>query len=344
MNGSCDAVDPVTRILQQIQSELHHVRRSQDEAQSGGGTEPATRAGGDGAKGEAMMLLNQDVFSAGAWPLLGNLEDPELRRLAQSLPAMVLRGRHLSEELHLVLYLQHLSEEPHLVLYLQHLSGSQGWIQKFRKGHVEHGERKAITQQLPLDLQPSHATVLSDVYSRQNFHLPRNTTCPLVTSFLQPRNTTCPLVTSFLQPRNTPDHSVTSFPPAQEHHLTTHHLFSSSPGTPPAHSSPLSSSPGTPPDHSVTSFPPAQEHHLTTHHLFSSSPGTPPAHSSPLSSSPGTPPDHSVTSFLQPRNTTCPLVTSFLQPRNTPCPLVTSFLQPDFNINSILSYFHKDTM
>ena len=38
--------------------------------------------------GEAMMLLNQDVFSAGAWPLLGNLEDPELRRLAQALPAM----------------------------------------------------------------------------------------------------------------------------------------------------------------------------------------------------------------------------------------------------------------
>ena len=46
IKSSGDAVD---RILQQIQSELHHVRRSQDEAQSGGGTEPATRAGGDGA-------------------------------------------------------------------------------------------------------------------------------------------------------------------------------------------------------------------------------------------------------------------------------------------------------
>ena len=37
--------------VQQIQSELHNARRSQDEAQSGGGTEPATRAGGDGAEG-----------------------------------------------------------------------------------------------------------------------------------------------------------------------------------------------------------------------------------------------------------------------------------------------------
>ncbi|KAL5475697.1 hypothetical protein EMCRGX_G025544 [Ephydatia muelleri] len=33
------------------------------------------------------------VFSTEAWPLLGNLEDPELRRLAQSLPAMVLRSK-----------------------------------------------------------------------------------------------------------------------------------------------------------------------------------------------------------------------------------------------------------
>ena len=33
------------------------------------------------------------MFATGAWPLLGNLEDPELRRLAQSLPATVLRSR-----------------------------------------------------------------------------------------------------------------------------------------------------------------------------------------------------------------------------------------------------------
>ena len=83
------------------------------------------------------LFFNTGVFSAGAWPLLGNLEDPELRRLAQSLPATVLRSRadsttkkylgafrrwktwaearqgvptFLIQELHLVLYMQHLSE------------------------------------------------------------------------------------------------------------------------------------------------------------------------------------------------------------------------------------------
>ncbi|KAL5502122.1 hypothetical protein EMCRGX_G008846 [Ephydatia muelleri] len=104
-----------------------------------------------------MAMFEKGVFSAGAWPLLGNLEDPELRRLAQSLPATVLRSRADSttkkylgalqrwktwaearqgvpnfpvHELHLVLYMQHLSEklhlhlseEPHLVLYMHHLS------------------------------------------------------------------------------------------------------------------------------------------------------------------------------------------------------------------------------
>ena len=32
-------------------------------------------------------------MGAGVWPLLEDLEDPELRRLAQSLPATVLRSR-----------------------------------------------------------------------------------------------------------------------------------------------------------------------------------------------------------------------------------------------------------
>eukprot|EP00731_Ephydatia_muelleri_P007955 Em0004g293a len=36
---------------------------------------------------------NGGVFSTGVWPLLDNLEDPELRPLAQSLPATVLRSR-----------------------------------------------------------------------------------------------------------------------------------------------------------------------------------------------------------------------------------------------------------
>ena len=78
-----------------------------------------------------------DVFSSGVWPLLSNLEDPELRRLAKALPATVLKCKADSttkkylgafqrwktwaetrrgvpsfpvQEIHLVLYLQHLSE------------------------------------------------------------------------------------------------------------------------------------------------------------------------------------------------------------------------------------------
>ena len=78
-----------------------------------------------------------DIFSSGMWPLLSNLEDPELRRLAQALPATVLKSRADSTskkylgayrrwkvwadarqgvpsfpvmEVHLVLYMQHLSE------------------------------------------------------------------------------------------------------------------------------------------------------------------------------------------------------------------------------------------
>ena len=37
--------------------------------------------------------MSEDVFSSGVWPLLSNLENPELRRLAQALPATVLRSR-----------------------------------------------------------------------------------------------------------------------------------------------------------------------------------------------------------------------------------------------------------
>ena len=85
----------------------------------------------------AAKELQEGVFTSGVWPLLSNLEDPELRRLAQALPATVLRSRADSttkkylgayqrwktwadarqgvpsfpvQELHLVLYMQHLSE------------------------------------------------------------------------------------------------------------------------------------------------------------------------------------------------------------------------------------------
>ena len=44
-----------------------------------------------GALEKAKETLCQDVFSSGVWPLLSNLEDPELRRLAKALPATVLR-------------------------------------------------------------------------------------------------------------------------------------------------------------------------------------------------------------------------------------------------------------
>ena len=81
--------------------------------------------------------LHTDIFSSGVWPLLSNLEDPELQRLAQALPPTVLMSRVDStskkylgayrrwkvwadsregvpsfpvQELHLVLYMQHLSE------------------------------------------------------------------------------------------------------------------------------------------------------------------------------------------------------------------------------------------
>ena len=78
-----------------------------------------------------------DVFSSGVWPLLSNLDDPELRQLAKALPTTVLKCKVDSttkkylgafqrwktwaearqgvpsfpvQDIHLVLYLQHLSE------------------------------------------------------------------------------------------------------------------------------------------------------------------------------------------------------------------------------------------
>ena len=50
----------------------------------------AGRGGGKAAFDRAKEALREDVFSSGVWPLLSNLEDPELRRLAKALPATVL--------------------------------------------------------------------------------------------------------------------------------------------------------------------------------------------------------------------------------------------------------------
>ena len=41
----------------------------------------------------AAKELEGGVFTSGAWPLLSNLEDPELRRLVKALPATVLRSK-----------------------------------------------------------------------------------------------------------------------------------------------------------------------------------------------------------------------------------------------------------
>ena len=76
------------------------------------------------------------------WPLLSNLEDPELRRLAKSLPATVLRSRADSTTKKYLGAFQRWKiwadarqgvpsfpvQEIHLVLYLQHLSESTGSI------------------------------------------------------------------------------------------------------------------------------------------------------------------------------------------------------------------------
>ena len=101
------------------------------------------------------LFFNTGVFSAGAWPLLGNLEDPELRRLAQALPATVLRSRadnttkkYLGayqrwkswaearqgvpsfpvQELHLVLYMQHLSESSESKAAVEEAVHALSWL------------------------------------------------------------------------------------------------------------------------------------------------------------------------------------------------------------------------
>ena len=83
------------------------------------------------------LFFNTGVFSAEAWPLLGNLEDPKLKRLAQALPATVLRSRADTTKKYLGAYQRWKTwadarqgvpsfpvQELHLVLYMQHLSES----------------------------------------------------------------------------------------------------------------------------------------------------------------------------------------------------------------------------
>ena len=100
-------------------------------------------------------FLAAGVFTSGAWPLLSNLEDPKLRRLAKALPAMVLRSKADSttktylgayqrwktwadarqgvpsfpvQELHLVLYIQHLSESTESKAAVEEAVHAIGWV------------------------------------------------------------------------------------------------------------------------------------------------------------------------------------------------------------------------
>eukprot|EP00731_Ephydatia_muelleri_P002572 Em0001g2572a len=86
----------------------------------------------------AMLMFKPDVMSAGVLPLLKNLKDPELQRLAQSLPATVLRSRadfttkkYLGAYQRWKTWAEARHEVPafpvqavHLALYLRHLSES----------------------------------------------------------------------------------------------------------------------------------------------------------------------------------------------------------------------------
>ena len=104
--------------------------------------QPASHAQKKGAGKEALShakdAVEKDVMSAGVWPLLKDLEDPELRHLAQSLPATVLKSRadstskkYLGAYQRWKTWAEARHEVPafpvqavHLALYLQHLSES----------------------------------------------------------------------------------------------------------------------------------------------------------------------------------------------------------------------------
>ena len=98
-----------------------------------------------------------EVFSTGVWPLLSNLEDPELQHLARELPAVVLSSRADSttkkylgayrrwkawadsrqgvpsfpvRDIHLALYMQHLSESSHSKAAVEEVVHALSWLHK----------------------------------------------------------------------------------------------------------------------------------------------------------------------------------------------------------------------
>ena len=103
----------------------------------------------------AMMLFSPDILAAGVWPLMSNLEDPELQRLAAALPDTVLRGKADSttkkylgafrrwklwaearqgvpsfpaHDTHIALYLQHLSESVESTSAIEEAVNALSWL------------------------------------------------------------------------------------------------------------------------------------------------------------------------------------------------------------------------
>eukprot|EP00731_Ephydatia_muelleri_P008089 Em0004g427a len=103
----------------------------------------------------AMMLFSPDILAAGVWPLMSNLEDPELQRLAAALPDTVLRGKADSttkkylgafrrwklwaearqgvpsfpaQDTHIALYLQHLSESVESTSAIEEAVNALSWL------------------------------------------------------------------------------------------------------------------------------------------------------------------------------------------------------------------------
>ena len=117
------------RFCEDVEDQFQSAAASISRAEKGAGKEALSRA---------KESVEKDVMSAGVWPLLKDLEDPELRRLAQSLPATVLRSRadstskkYLGAYQRWKTWAEARHEGPafpvqavHLALYLQHLSES----------------------------------------------------------------------------------------------------------------------------------------------------------------------------------------------------------------------------
>ncbi|KAL5497417.1 hypothetical protein EMCRGX_G013884 [Ephydatia muelleri] len=113
------------RFCEDVEEQLKTTSAAIARAERGAGREALARA------------KKEDVMGVGVWPLLKDLEDPELRRLAQSLPATVLRSRadsttkkYLGAYQRWKTWAEARREVPafpvkdiHLALYLQHLTG-----------------------------------------------------------------------------------------------------------------------------------------------------------------------------------------------------------------------------